>query len=94
MPDEKWVFWLNVTNIGLGLVVLLALLTVAYSVFWELPFVRKQARDEANMDAEFGTNEFPHVLHVPELGLTMADGGEPLKPEPRDRTSRKRDLEP
>jgi hypothetical protein len=27
-------------------------------------------------------NDFAHSLPVPELGLTMADGGDPAKPRP------------
>lgn len=85
MANDNWVFWLNVTNIALGVVVLLAAALVAYGVVWELAIRRKKVRRLAHVDAEMQAmlqNEFPHHLAVPELGLTMADGGEQVKPEP------------
>jgi hypothetical protein len=84
MPNENWVFWLNVTNIALGVCVLLAAAVVAYGVVWELVIRRKRARSLAHVDAEMQAmlqNDFPHHLAVPELGLTMADGGEQATPE-------------
>jgi hypothetical protein len=94
MPNERWVFWLNLTNIGLGVVVLLALLAVGYGVVWEFALRRKRARGDVKMDAELGTaahDDFAHALHIPELGLTMADGGEPLKPAPSKKATEKRE---
>jgi hypothetical protein len=85
MSHYDWVFWLNLTNIGLGVVVFLAVLVVAYGVVWELVLKYKKARSLANLDAELQTmarDEFAHSLAVPGLGLTMADGGERLKPSP------------
>jgi hypothetical protein len=94
MPNENWVFWLNVTNIALGVVVLLATAVVAYGVVWELVIKRRKVRSLAHVDAEMQTmlqNEFPHHLAVPELGLTMADGGEQVKPENNEPTDDKND---
>jgi hypothetical protein len=85
MPNGNWVFWLNVTNIALGVCVLLAAAVVAYGVVWELVIRRQKARSLAHVDAEMRAmlhNEFPHHLAVPELGLTMADGGEQVKSKP------------
>jgi hypothetical protein len=92
MPNDDWVFWLNVTNIALGVVVLLAVLVVAYGLLWEFVIRRKKHRALANLDGEMKAmlqNDFAHSLPVPELGLTMADGGEPAKPSPKKPTEKK-----
>jgi hypothetical protein len=93
MSNYDWVFWLNVTNIALGVVVVLAVLLVAYGVVWELVIRHKKHHRVHDVNAEMQTmlrEEFSHSLQVPELGLTMADGGEHVKsalaepkPEPK-----------
>ena len=77
--------WLNLTNLALGIVTLLALGTVAFGVAQELYAKRRKAREYAGMD-----EEVRHMLRVPELGLTMADGGEPLPPSDANAPERKR----
>jgi hypothetical protein len=67
--------WLNLTNLALGVVTLLAFAILAFAIAQELLARRKKARQLAGMDTEMR-----HMLQVPELGLTMADGGEPLPP--------------
>lgn len=84
MPSYDWVFWLNLTNIALGVIVLLALLVMAYGLVWEIASRRKKAHGLKDLDAEVKEmlhNEMAHGLSVPELGFTMADGGAPLKPK-------------
>jgi hypothetical protein len=84
MSNYDWVFWLNVTNIALGVIVVLAVLLVAYGVVWELLIRHKKQSGVRDVNAEMQAmlhNEFGHSLAVPELGLTMADGGEHVKPE-------------
>ena len=75
--EHDWTFWLNVTNAALGLVVIGAVLIVAFAMFRE--FLRaKEPRTATGLDAELAAmlrDEAHHML-VPELGLTMADGGE------------------
>ena len=87
MPNENWVFWLNVTNVVLGAVVVLAALAVGYGLVWEFVLRHKKAhRAAANVDVEFQKlmqNEFAHSMPVPELGFTMADGGDILNPPPQ-----------
>lgn len=63
-------FWLNVTNIGLGIVTFICLVVVACAVAYQfLPQLKKRfAGNPAVSDS--------HAFHVPGLGLTMADGGE------------------
>jgi flagellar biosynthesis/type III secretory pathway M-ring protein FliF/YscJ len=78
MPNEDWIYWLAITNVALVVVVLLVALVVAYAVVSELMRRRKKPRAATNMDEELSTmlhGEFAHRLSVPEVGMTMADGG-------------------
>jgi len=84
MAGENCTMWLNITNFGLGIVTLIALLVVFFAVGWDL-LVRKVGRTPAvdlrNIDADLkALLQGSHSLSVPELGLTMADGGEPIEP--------------
>lgn len=85
MAGENWTMWLNITNFALGIVTLLALLLVFFAVGWDL-LVRKAAKrapvDFSNIDADLRAllHGSSHSLSVPELGLTMADGGEKIEP--------------
>jgi hypothetical protein len=92
MPNDDWVFWLNLTNIALGLVVVLAVLVTAYGVVWELVSRRKKQRGPSNLDEELNVmmqGEFAHGLPVQGLGMTMADGGVPTKPLPEEPNEKK-----
>jgi hypothetical protein len=83
MPNEDWVFWLVLTNIAMVVVVLLVASVLAYTVISEVLSRRKRPHGEANLNEEMNTSvrdEFTHSLPVPELGMTMADGGERAKP--------------
>lgn len=85
MSNYDWVFWLNITNIALGVVVVLAVLLVAYGVVWELVIRHRKHSGVRDVNQEMQAmlrDEFSHSLSVPELGLTMADGGEHLKSSP------------
>lgn len=79
MPKNDWVFWLNVTNITLGVVVFLAVLVVAYALIWDMVSKYKQPREVANVDAELDAM-LQYGRSVPGLGVTMADGGKRAKP--------------
>jgi hypothetical protein len=83
MAAENWVFWLNMTNLALGIVTVLAILVVVGAVGWELldRWVEKIPVTD-NLDANLWTmfRDDPHTLSVPGLGFTMADGGEKIKP--------------
>jgi hypothetical protein len=63
--------WLNVTDIALGIVTLACLAFVAQAAFREV-YARLANRVSARL------HEDSHALALPELGLTMADGGEPI----------------
>lgn len=65
------VFWLNVTNIVLGLATLICLLVIGYAALREIrECVRVKASGIAKVD--------DHAFVVSGLGITMADGGEKI----------------
>jgi hypothetical protein len=69
--NESETFWLNVTNIALGAVTLICLLAFGRAIFKEVAeLVRARARSRAARS--------PHELVLSDLGVTMADGGEPI----------------
>lgn len=61
------VFELNLVNAALGLATLICIAAVAWGVVSEIA-VRLRARASAFADS--------HTFALPEVGLTMADGGE------------------
>ena len=81
MPKDDWVFWLNVTNIALGSVVFLAVSLWRPRWFGRL---RAGTRSPATGQSRPGTGRqcCRDGRLVPGLGVTMADGGEPVKPLP------------
>jgi len=84
--SDPQTLWLNVTNLALGVVTLLAVLLVAAGIAHELVLRRRRARQMAGLDVEMVAllGGSTHSLPVPGLGLTMADGGEPLMPPGKD----------
>jgi hypothetical protein len=81
--NDPQTLWLNVTNLALGVVILAAVLIVVGAVGRELAFKHRRMRPTADIDAELRSIldvASPHILEVPGLGLTMADGGTPVKP--------------
>ena len=71
-------FWLNITDIVLGVVTLACLAFVAQAVAKEV-YARLAARLPVRLRHD------SHAFNVPELGLTMADGGEPVDPTKRNK---------
>jgi hypothetical protein len=63
-------FWLYTVNIALGVVTFVGVAILAVSVVREV--LQRRARRVAAFD--------DHVFHLPELGATMADGGERIEP--------------
>jgi hypothetical protein len=94
MAGENWTMWLNITNFALGMVTLIALVLVFFAVGWDL-LVRKvkaPARiDLRHIDADLQAllHGESHAFSVPELGLTMADGGEKIDPSKTDASQKK-----
>ena len=80
-------YWLTITNIMLGVVTVLCCLAVAFGVVQELAARRKKKAAEASGLAPSFSDG--HAFGLPQLGLTMADGGEPVaKKEPGKETGR------
>jgi hypothetical protein len=92
MAGENWTLWLNITNFALGIVTLIALLVVFFAVGWDL-LVRRVGRvpevnlRHADADLKAMLQGGSHSFSVPELGLTMADGGESIAP-PKEKANR------
>jgi len=79
-------YWLNVTNIALGLVVLICCAAVALGVLQELAARRRKRATDLDTEVSELVAGYTdgHMFNVPGLGVTMADGGEVLrKKEPR-----------
>ena len=70
-------YWLTFMNVALGVLTLIGCIAVGIGVVQELAAKRKKAvhvdREVSDLVASFRDG---HVFHTPELGLTMADGGE------------------
>jgi hypothetical protein len=87
--NDPSTYWLTITNIGLGLVVLICTVAVGIGVVQELAARRKKQVSLSRLDREvselvagFGDG---HAFHVPNLGVTMADGGEPASEKDEER---------
>jgi hypothetical protein len=77
-------YWLTITNIALGVVTLACCAAVAFGVAQEILVRRKNRAAMARMDGEVSdliAGFDDHAFRVPSLGMTMADGGEPVKTE-------------
>ncbi|MRR12674.1 hypothetical protein EG835_09505 [bacterium] len=67
-PTDTEILWLNLTNAGLGLATLAGIAVLAWAVLREVAEKAKSRASARALD--------PHSAFIPELGLTMADGGE------------------
>ncbi len=77
-PDT---LWLNLTNIGLGVCVLICVGVAVAGIGRDI-YAKMQAR-AAKRDVFVYES---HSMMLPDLGLTMADGGEPVnddEPKPK-----------
>jgi Flp pilus assembly protein TadB len=72
--SDPQTLWLNVTNLALLVVTLLAVLVGVAGVMWEWMRRRRRNRQMAQMD-----DELRAVFGARDVGLTMADGGEPVE---------------
>lgn len=92
--------WLTVFNYALILIVVSAWLGLLISVGWELAERRAQKARESSVDQGRSLTLVAelHRIPVPELGLTMADGGEAVKaadaaPEDKKPVDQKKETE-
>ena len=80
MSDSS-TYWLTITNVGLGVVTLICCIAVVFGVVQELAAKRKKKAALSALDHEVSdlaaSYSDGHAFHIPQLGLTMADGGEP-----------------
>ena len=86
--NDPSTYWLTFTNVVLGLVVLVCCVAVAFGVVQEAAARRKRRAEAAQLDrevADLAASYGGHAFQVPNLGVTMADGGEAVKKpeEPR-----------
>jgi len=74
-------YWLTITNIGLGVVTLICCIAVAFGVIHEVVARNKKKAALTALDHEVAdlaaSFDDGHAFQLPQLGLTMADGGEP-----------------
>jgi len=92
MQNEDWVTWLAIANVAMIAAVLIVGVILAYAIVSELLSKRRRLHGAANDDEELRVilhEGFAHSLPVPELGMTMADGGERTKPSPEKATEKK-----
>lgn len=74
-------YWLTFMNVGLGIVTVLCCGALAVGILQEVAARRKRRATMAALDTEMSglvANYGGHAFHVPSLGVTMADGGDPL----------------
>jgi len=81
---DSQTYWLNVTNVALGIVIAICVAVVLGGIAHEFASrIRKRRRIEAEIDRDMVQLADDHTCHVPGLGVTMADGGEKLRqPDP------------
>ncbi|HTS30067.1 MAG TPA: hypothetical protein VMH81_29550 [Bryobacteraceae bacterium] len=78
--NDPSTYWLNFTNIALGLVTLICSIAVGIGVIQELAARRKKSASLSRLDTEVADLLAEgHAFHIPSLGVTMADGGEELR---------------
>lgn len=77
--NDPATYWLTVTNIALGVMVLICCGAVAFGVVQEIVARRKKVASMSKLDREVAdlvASYDSHAFNVPGLGITMADGGE------------------
>jgi hypothetical protein len=78
--SDPQTLWLNITNLVLGMVVAICLAVVGFGVLQEIALRLRKRRPVADLDGEMRKLMADgHAMHLPEVGMTMADGGEELK---------------
>lgn len=81
--NDPSTYWLTFTNVALGIVTLVCCLAVGVGIVQEIVARRRKAaaltgldREVADLVSTFGDG---HAFQIPNLGVTMADGGEELR---------------
>lgn len=84
--NDPSTYWLTFTNVALGLIVLICCIAVAVGVLQELAIRRKRQASELDREVADLAASYTgvHAFRIPNLGVTMADGGEEIKnPDPK-----------
>jgi hypothetical protein len=81
-------FWLNVTNIGLGVVILVCVGVIAIGITKDV-LAKRARRLAAHGEMQEMASDGGNLFAVPGLGLTMADGGEQAAPKAKGKKARK-----
>jgi hypothetical protein len=79
--SDPQTLWLNIINLSLGLVTVVCIAAIGYGVLQDVrERARKRASDRAIERAAMNvvSGLGGHAFDMPGLGLTMADGGEPV----------------
>ena len=87
--NDPSTYWLTFTNIALGVVTLVCCIAVGVGIVQEVVARRRKAaalsaldREVADLVSTYGSDG--HAFELPNLGVTMADGGEEIrKQEPK-----------
>jgi hypothetical protein len=78
--NDPSTYWLTITNIALGVVTLTCIGAVAIGIVQELAARAKKKAALSKLDREVAdlvaSYSDGHAFDTPELGITMADGGE------------------
>jgi len=80
--NDPSTYWLTFTNVALGVLTLMGCGAVGIGIVQELAARRKKHASLAALDTEVShllSGYDGHAFHVPTLGVTMADGGEPVE---------------
>lgn len=72
--NDPATYWLTFTNVALGVVVLICCAAVAVGIFQEMAAKHRRRVAASQMDQELA-----HMFEIPGLGVTMADGGDPMR---------------
>jgi hypothetical protein len=65
--SDSQTLWLNLTNAALGVVTLICAGVIVKAILMQFGWFAAREKEDL------------HVLNVPGLGVTMADGGEPIE---------------
>jgi hypothetical protein len=79
--NDPSTYWLSVMNIVLGLVVLVCCGALVVGVLQEIAARRRKRAELSALDREVSdlvASYDSHAFDVPGLGMTMADGGDPV----------------
>jgi hypothetical protein len=81
--NDPSTYWLTITNIALGVVTLICIAAVGIGIVQELAARAKKRAASSKLDREVAdlvaSYSDGHAFDIPELGITMADGGEELE---------------